>query len=448
MICLSRHRLKSISQKNQRQGLQNCNTNNAEESPVQNAPCVGLWIDPWKGLKHYKCANPDNKEFGAWCPTGGTYNYVYDPDSNNWGYCHEDCEIELETQFRNPVYADCPGKTKNWTRIYGLNSCYFWYDMERYNFQYEKSWYWAKDYCERHGGRLYEPFAFTKERFEYEQTKIMSWLSEIITKKFMWIWFGMFQKEVHEILYDDDNNPKNNTKLIHVFDSGRGEPVYSAWDEEYGGQSFNSCTKEANIKKLLKGEKTKPTIAVLPTFWFADLEKGQWQYYSENLYPDVFEKCGKGKLWYGWTGTKGKIGKITTTFKASGRGRITFGNCWGGKGNVNLLLDRIHMASAGPETNVTFDFDFQYGTELILNEDGENSKILFIDFSILKCEENCGVISINHKSTKLTTWTMRPCNMSREVLSIDHHMVHGLEIDGFVCETNDYVQGKEASIYI
>ena len=100
------------------------------------------------------------------------------------------------------------------------------------------------------------------------------------------------------------------------------------------------------------------------------------------------------------------------------------------------------MASAGPETNVTFDFDFQYGTELILNEDGENSKILFIDFSILKCEENCGVISINHKSTKLTTWTMRPCNMSREVLSIDHHMVHGLEIDGFICETNDYVQGK------
>ena len=82
----------------------------------------------------------------------------------------------------------------------------------------------------------------------------------------------------------------------------------------------------------MKGEKTKPTIAVLPTFWFADLEKGQWQYYSHNLYPDVFEKCGKGKLWYGWTGTKGKIGKITTTFKvvmysgSQSRGWVGFGD--------------------------------------------------------------------------------------------------------------------------
>ena len=105
-------------------------------------------------------------------------------------------------------------------------------------------------------------------------------------------------------------------------------------------------------------------------------------------------------------------------------------------------MDRIHIASAGPETNRTIEFDYQYGTELILNEEGDNSKILFIDFNILKCEENCGVISIDHKGTEFTKWTMRPCNMSREVLSIDHHMMNGLEIDGFVCETKDYVQGK------
>ena len=113
---------------------------------------------------------------------------------------------------------------------------------------------------------------------------------------------------------------RNYTKLSNVFDSGRGAPVFQSWDEEHA-TSFNSCTKDVNVKNNLKSDRAKPSLtsigSMLPNYWIADLEHGEWEYHSHNLYPDVFEKCGNGHLWYGWTGTREKIGNITTTFKAS-----------------------------------------------------------------------------------------------------------------------------------
>ena len=74
---------------------------------------------------------------------------------------------EFEGQAKNVVvnkaYGECPGHDKNWTRIYGMNSCYLWYEYDESNDTEDITWYWAQDYCEKKGGRLYEPYSISLE---------------------------------------------------------------------------------------------------------------------------------------------------------------------------------------------------------------------------------------------------------------------------------------------
>ena len=72
-------------------------------------------------------------------------------------------EVQATNMVANKAYGECPGHDKNWTRIYGMNSCYLWYEYDESNDAEDITWFWARDYCEKNGGRLYEPYSKTKK---------------------------------------------------------------------------------------------------------------------------------------------------------------------------------------------------------------------------------------------------------------------------------------------
>ena len=98
----------------------------------------------------------------------------------------------------------------------------------------------------------------------------------------------------------------------------------------------------------------------------------------------IYTKCGNGQAWFGWKSGNG-VGSISTTLTAaSGRGQLSFGNCWD-NGNVKVYLDGNEISAAGPNTQKVVEFDFQAGAILMLRDEGQNSVIQFTKFAILKC---------------------------------------------------------------
>ena len=73
--------------------IEGCFTTNSSISPQQGKPCV---LKDWiyeKDTKVYKgCANPGSTSDAAWCPTK-IENGVFLTNSDEWGYCNEDCTI-------------------------------------------------------------------------------------------------------------------------------------------------------------------------------------------------------------------------------------------------------------------------------------------------------------------------------------------------------------------
>ena len=83
-------------------------------------------------------------------------------------------EVEATNVVVNKAYGECPGHDKNWVRVYGMHSCYLWYEYGKTpNENEDVTWFWARDYCEKNGGRLYEPYSKTK-----------TWRNELYLGKF------------------------------------------------------------------------------------------------------------------------------------------------------------------------------------------------------------------------------------------------------------------------
>ena len=108
--------------------------------------------------------------------------------------------------------------------------------------------------------------------------------------------------------------------------------------------------------------------------WTFDLEFGLWNQIPANDCAD--------SSWFGWTGTS--VGSLKTTLYGSGHASLTFGNCWSG-GTVNLYVDGIIIASAGPKSTKTVTFEYSNGSELKLDE-VNTAVISFKDFKIHNCE--------------------------------------------------------------
>ena len=88
--------------------------------------------------------------------------------------------------------------------------------------------------------------------------------------------------------------------------------------------------------------------------------------------------------WFGYKSGQ-PVGSIKTTLSGSGgQASLTFGNCWSG-GTVNLYVDGIIIASAGPKSTKTVTFEYSNGNELKLDE-VNTAVISFKDFKIHNCE--------------------------------------------------------------
>ena len=120
---------------------------------------------------------------------------------------------------------------------------------------------------------------------------------------------------------------------------------------------------------------------IIPGWTNDGLEGGPWRL---PKWKNVWEKCGEGSGWYGWK-PHGGVGSISTTFTASGRAELSFGNCWDA-GTVKVYLDGTEIASAGPELHKTVAFDFNTGSVLSIYDEGYNSVIQISKFKILDCE--------------------------------------------------------------
>ena len=69
----------------------------------------------------------------------------------------------------------------------------------------------------------------------------------------------------------------------------------------------------------------------------------------------IYTKCGNGQAWFGWKSGNG-VGSISTTLTAaSGRGQLSFGNCWD-NGNVKVYLDGNEISAADPNTQKIVEF--------------------------------------------------------------------------------------------
>ena len=119
---------------------------------------------------------------------------------------------------------------------------------------------------------------------------------------------------------------------------------------------------------------------IIPGWTNDGLNGGAW---ILPIGKDVWEKCGKDQAWYGWKGGSG-VGSISTTFTASGRGELSFGNCWH-VGSVKVYLDGTEIASADPKSHKTVAFDFSTGAVLSIRDEGANSVIQISKFKILTC---------------------------------------------------------------
>ena len=103
-----------------------------------------------------------------------------------------------------------------------------------------------------------------------------------------------------------------------------------------------------------------------------------------SLGNGLYQTCGNGQAWFGWS-NGAEVGSISTTLMAaSGRGQLSFGNCWD-KGTVKVYLDGNKIFAAGPKIQKVVEFDFQAGAILMLRDEGQNSVIQFTKFTILNC---------------------------------------------------------------
>ena len=119
---------------------------------------------------------------------------------------------------------------------------------------------------------------------------------------------------------------------------------------------------------------------IIPGWTNDGLDAGPWRLPKWDY---VWEVCGKDEAWYGWKLHSG-VGSISTTFTASGSAELSFGNCWA-FGTVQVYLDDIEIASAGPIEHKAVVFDFQTGAVLSIHDEGDNSIIQISKFEILTC---------------------------------------------------------------
>ena len=116
--------------------------------------------------------------------------------------------------------------------------------------------------------------------------------------------------------------------------------------------------------------------------WNIDVSNGKWQY---PAHEKVYEACGKGQAWYGWS-SSADVGSISTILKGNGRAKLNFGNCWD-TGIVKVYLNDIEIGSA--DNNVPskdIEFDFQQGNVLMLRDEGPNSVIQLNSLEVIECK--------------------------------------------------------------
>ena len=116
--------------------------------------------------------------------------------------------------------------------------------------------------------------------------------------------------------------------------------------------------------------------------WEIGVEYGQW--ITSLKYKSIFNKCGKGRVWYGWSHTY-KAGFIRTTLYGTARGQLNFGNC-GTSGIVQVFLDETVIGYANHNTpSKVIEFDYTNGSKLELRDTYGNPVIRFNSLKVLSC---------------------------------------------------------------
>ena len=155
-----------------------------------------------------------------------------------------------------------------------------------------------------------------------------------------------------------------------------GWSEWSEWtDSDEEKCTTNSCYNSHVSKMIISEEKDV-------TGWNIDVSSGKWQYPASS---NVYEQCGNGHAWYGWSGGA-NVGSISTILKGNGRAKLNFGNCWN-TGIVKVYLDDIEIGSA--DNNVPskdIEFDFQQGNVLKLRDEGPNSVIQLNSLEVIECK--------------------------------------------------------------
>ena len=80
-----------------------------------------------------------------------------------------------------------------------------------------------------------------------------------------------------------------------------------------------------------------------------------------------YEKtCDVGNTWYGWIGGT-PVGSIYTTFKGTGTGILSYGNCHTG-GKVRVFLNEKSISEAMPLQKKEINFAYSAGDVLRIGE--------------------------------------------------------------------------------
>ena len=102
---------------------------------------------------------------------------------------------------------------------------------------------------------------------------------------------------------------------------------------------------------------------------------------SNGIYNNL---CGSSTFWGYKLGFP--VGRVTTTFKGSGKATLSFGECWI-KGTTKVYLNDKQIGIALPrQLGIVVSFEYGQGDTLKLEEEGAG--IIKIDYLKLTCIGN------------------------------------------------------------
>ena len=104
---------------------------------------------------------------------------------------------------------------------------------------------------------------------------------------------------------------------------------------------------------------------------------------TPGMYTGYSAGCGGSSTFWGYD-QGGHVGFVQATFRGSGRGILSFGNCKSGRSVANVYLNGQLIGSAGPNQNSLASFIYKGGDILRITE--ENSGIIKINSLQLSCQ--------------------------------------------------------------